>query len=900
MPTTTQEEDRGGPGEEFSNEKALNQVNSKKNAVRLTAEQEEDLKDIAVLRVEQTGNLEANVLEVLFFLFMFIFVAYGIAVIIISATVSAPDGTSTDTSDNKKYYLGNTVILAVLLGILVYMALFFSYRMTNVWRNKKSYKSRQKFLVWDARIIGVLALVDLVMVTIFYAFYYDSTCIPNTTVLSILGLFRSICSVGVLAWMTIAARLMQVYRKHRSRIGYSSGKDRKEEDPVADEAPDDPDRILLIDQPIKVILREQAVFLTVYGVVIAVLVVAAILQTAAGNTFVPPIDPSTCPPELFENEKLSCSTKTPDIIGYVISSVAIIFFMVCYSIGVRKSWRAQKDLPNSHFRLSKIYLRIQMRYGRLLFVAIFFGDVITNLATLGTCRGVVQAVIGSPSSHLALAVYACTVLLLFAPARANDTYSHMIFKSIAWTEDDIPEKKRERLEKIEMMNQHQSLLNLTASPAKFLAKQIGVPDTFALFEKPMESIFCVEYMCKLFFWSRAAYRGIEKGLPDYVTEENQDKYPYTIDTCLQTFGMKEFEYFYEESTDTYAIMGSGNDTVVVSFRGTASNANIMTDLKAWSVRYEPHPYLTSSDTLGGSDNALSSKVFKAPVRVHKGFYQAWTAEGFNTRVIDSVVERVNGMIANGSEPSKIKIYVTGHSLGGALAVLASVEVKIALPSQHIEVYTFGAPRVGNVAFGTYCNALIPDNWHIVGTNDPVARIPKGSYKRSGQRVTLGSLGNVDIHPTHFEASLFGSVGGKVSDHMLAVYGRRVGQFLKAQFVPSLSLSGASQGVAKLAKVMNLERTILVQPLDGKSLSDQNLDVEPVDLAEVPRMKKKKPDDGNTSSLGCFPCGKGRSKGVDNELEADKDMTDVDYGENEFEIKETMGDKVGVFMKNVFE
>lgn len=897
MPTTTQEEESGGPRGEYSDEKDLSQVKSKFNGVRLTAEQEEDLGDMAVLRVEQTGNKEAKALELLFFLLMTLFVVYGIAIIVISATVSPLDDSSGDTSTNTNYYLGNTIVLGVLLGILLYMVVFFSYRMANVWRHKKSYKSRQRFLVWDARIIGMLTLVDLAMVTTAYAYYLNSTCIPNATVLSVLGLFRSICGVGVLAWMTIAARLMQVYSKHRSRIGSTSGKDSEEKDSIADEAPDDPDRILLVDQPIKVILREQVVFLTVYGIVIAVLVVAAVLETAAGKTFVPPLDPSTCPPELFEqNGKFSCKTTTPDIIGYVISSVAVIFFLVCYTIGVRRSWRAQRDLPNSHFRLSKIFLRIQMRYGRLLFVAIFFGDVITNLATLGTCRGVVQGVLGSPSSHLALAVYACTVLLLFAPARANDTYSHMIFKSIAWTEDDIEEKKRERLEKIELMHKHQGLLNLTASPAKFLAKQIGVPDTFALFEKPMESIFCVEYMCKLFLWSRAAYRGMEKGLPDYVTEENRDKYPYTIDACLQTFGLEKFEYFYEEKTDTYAIMGSGNDTVVISFRGTASNANIMTDLKAWSVRYEPHPYLTSSDTLGGSENALSSKVFKAPVRVHKGFYQAWTAEGFNTRVIDSVVERVNNMIENGSDPSKIKIYVTGHSLGGALAGLASVEVKIALPSQHVEVYTFGAPRVGNVAFGTYCNALIPDNWHIVGTNDPVARIPKGSYKRSGQRVILGSLGNVDIHPTHFEASLFGSVGGKVSDHMLAVYGRRVGQFLKAQFVPSLSLSGASQGVEKLAKAMDLERTILVQSLDGKCLSDQNLDVQPIELAEAPRVKKKKPaGDGDADSSGCFPCSRGRSKDADQTLEADEV-----YAENEFEIKQTVGDKVGVFMKNVLE
>lgn len=44
--------------------------------------------------------------------------------------------------------------------------------------------------------------------------------------------------------------------------------------------------------------------------------------------------------------------------------------------------------------------------------------------------------------------------------------------------------------------------------------------------------------------------------------------------------------------------------------------------------------------------------------------------------------------------------VTGHSLGGALAILAAADIK-SVGHKVDEVYTFGQPRVGNVAFSKW-------------------------------------------------------------------------------------------------------------------------------------------------------------------------------------------------------
>uniref|UniRef100_A0A0D6QUS9 Fungal lipase-type domain-containing protein n=1 Tax=Araucaria cunninghamii TaxID=56994 RepID=A0A0D6QUS9_ARACU len=80
-----------------------------------------------------------------------------------------------------------------------------------------------------------------------------------------------------------------------------------------------------------------------------------------------------------------------------------------------------------------------------------------------------------------------------------------------------------------------------------------------------------------------------------------------------------------------------------------------------------------------------------------------------------------------------KFIVTGHSLGGALAVLFSatlfVHKKEKLLEKLFAVYTFGQPRVGDEAFKDFMdtslnvNQPVPRYFRIVYSNDIVPRIP---------------------------------------------------------------------------------------------------------------------------------------------------------------------------------
>lgn len=73
----------------------------------------------------------------------------------------------------------------------------------------------------------------------------------------------------------------------------------------------------------------------------------------------------------------------------------------------------------------------------------------------------------------------------------------------------------------------------------------------------------------------------------------------------------------------------------------------------------------------------------------------------------------------------------GHSLGGALANLAAYDIcKHAQEAgwQHVKVlcYTFGAPRVGNHAFATDYNGMVPDTWSVI--NDQASRQFSQTFK----------------------------------------------------------------------------------------------------------------------------------------------------------------------------
>ena len=100
--------------------------------------------------------------------------------------------------------------------------------------------------------------------------------------------------------------------------------------------------------------------------------------------------------------------------------------------------------------------------------------------------------------------------------------------------------------------------------------------------------------------------------------------------------------------------------------------------------------------------------------VHKGFLAAlntlWTAMG----------PAVNAVSA--ASPLK-PIYVTGHSKGGAIANLAALRIKAALPNASVSVVTIAAARSGDAAFQADYDQKIPHSIRFEYRDDIVPHLP---------------------------------------------------------------------------------------------------------------------------------------------------------------------------------
>ena len=112
-------------------------------------------------------------------------------------------------------------------------------------------------------------------------------------------------------------------------------------------------------------------------------------------------------------------------------------------------------------------------------------------------------------------------------------------------------------------------------------------------------------------------------------------------------------------------------------------------------------------------------------KVHNGF-----KAGYKT-VKATVISQLQALKALYHDA---KIYLTGHSLGGALAVLALPDVKDSIGAV-TGLMTFGQPRVGNKKFASWFGSQV-DHERVVHYGDPVPHSPMKSngYYHDGTEI----------------------------------------------------------------------------------------------------------------------------------------------------------------------
>jgi len=124
-------------------------------------------------------------------------------------------------------------------------------------------------------------------------------------------------------------------------------------------------------------------------------------------------------------------------------------------------------------------------------------------------------------------------------------------------------------------------------------------------------------------------------------------------------------------------------------------------------------------------------------KVHNGFQDSLFD---NEDIIYEVEDAIKSILDDSEfQGDKSRIYVTGHSLGGALAQVCATYLASVNPDINVKMISFGAPRVGNENFAEWANEL-PNlsAWRFVNDWDTIPRTPLNSqgYSHAGHLMDM--------------------------------------------------------------------------------------------------------------------------------------------------------------------
>jgi triacylglycerol lipase len=234
-----------------------------------------------------------------------------------------------------------------------------------------------------------------------------------------------------------------------------------------------------------------------------------------------------------------------------------------------------------------------------------------------------------------------------------------------------------------------------------------------------------------------------------------------LETCLAAGQFRLVDVFNRD--DTQAFLAIRDDQfAVLAFRGTAN-------LGDWAINLNVGRVL-----LPGFSN----------VRVHRGFLAAFDSSK------EELVRAVNEYV-----PSSLGLYITGHSLGGALAQIASAVLE---RDNLAACYTFGSPRVGTQNFDrdVKCphyrivnrwdlvpGVPFPSPWGYEHTGDP-RLLTAGPHPKEALRRDRGTIARTAVDLLALGLWPFSRKLLVIEDHMISNYRTKLESIAAARAVPA--------------------------------------------------------------------------------------------------------------------
>lgn len=179
--------------------------------------------------------------------------------------------------------------------------------------------------------------------------------------------------------------------------------------------------------------------------------------------------------------------------------------------------------------------------------------------------------------------------------------------------------------------------------------------------------------------------------------------PYTLEEVIyeDASGDVDSTCLDDDTVVPAAFIATMDNNIYLAFRGTKNVSDAVADAAALQV-----PYTLVPD--GGE--------------VSLGFLNDYMGTDANP-VEPDILSKLDELLMTGDYEN---LYITGHSLGGALAALAFPDLSQNTSAPNVYMYSFAGPAVGDSDFkSTYEAEYGTDrvSWRVVNTNDLVPKLP---------------------------------------------------------------------------------------------------------------------------------------------------------------------------------